>query len=494
MSAQGIRAGQAYVELTADGSSLNAGLAKAQARLKKFGADVRQAGTSVGLAGAALIAPFAASVAKFISTARDGKLAGGDLAKAVDLSTAINQTKNSILGLEVAVGSDLAPTLTTMAKALTGVIDSTKQWIRENPGAATAVGLVAASVAGLGTALFGLGVAIQIASFAFGGLAIAGSAAMGALLSPITLTSAAVAGLGYLLTTHTETGAAGLRMLSDGFETLRSDATLAWGGIGDALASGDLGLAAQIGLKLVEVEFKRSFNFLQEFTYAFLVGIMKGFITLGANIAKIMVGIEATIAEAMEKAKIAAEVRQVEQDSAIAYLLSAAGEKTGILPQGTTGQTLAATDANINAAKAAAEIKRAGVDGSAARAVADIVAQAAEMKQTLTDGLSEVITENDGSIQALRAQLEALRGKAATAREAMERENKRRGDEYRAQLAPAASSKADVFGTFSTAASFGIGLGATAQDRTAKATEQAAKELKEINGKFDRLTGATFSP
>lgn len=494
MSAQGIRAGKAYVELYADGSSLNAGLAAAQARLKKFGADLRQAGTSIGLAGGAMMAPFVASVAKFIGAARDGKLAGADLAKAVDLSTAINQTKNSILGLEVAIGSDLAPTLTVVARALNGVIDATKKWVRENPGAATAVAILAAGVAGLGIALVGLGVATQIASFAFGGLAIAGSAAMSVITSPILLATAAVAGLGYALVTYTDTGADGLRMLGGEFENLRSDATDAWAGIGDALASGDLGLAAKIGMQFVRMEFTRSLNFLKEFTFAFLVGIQKGFITLGANIAKIMVGIEASISEAMQKAKIAAEVRQVEQDSAIAWLMSATGEGVGLLPKGTTDQTLQATDQNINAANATAAAKRAGIDGMASRAVADVIQQADDMKQALTDGLADVIADDDASIQALRDQMDQLRNTARTAREAMERENERRGNDFKAQLAPAATNKADVFGTFSTAAAFGIGLGATAQDRTAKATEQAAKELKEMNGKFDKITTATFAP
>ncbi len=45
------------------------------------------------------------------------------------------------------------------------------------------------------------------------------------------------------------------------------------------------------------------------------------------------------------------------------------------------------------------------------------------MKQALTDGLANVITENDGSIQSLRDQLETLRGTAKAERLAKERDN-----------------------------------------------------------------------
>lgn len=494
MSTQGIRAGRAFVELFADGRPLNAALTAAAQRLRQFGSQVRAAGIAMSLAGAALMAPFAASIKAYIDAARDGKLAGADLAKAVDLQTAINGTKNAILGLEVAIGSDLAPALTTIAKLLTNTINNVKAWVRANPGAAASIGFVSAAVAGLGIALVGLGVTIQIISFALAGLGAAGSMALGALISPAFLAAAAVAGLGYVLTTQTEAGRDGLRMLGDDFGALADDATAAWGGISDAMASGDLGLAAQIALKLVQMEFTRAWNFVKEITLSLLVGIQKGFIYAGEAIATAFASVADFIVGAFQRVAGALEEIHAKAVGVLSVAMSAAGEGVGLLPEGTTDQTFKAADINITGIQQDNAASAKGRADAAAKRIADIEAQAEEMRGALTDGLANVITENDGALVEMRAQLDELRNTARAAREGMEREAAKRGDALQEQLAPARGAKADIFGTFSAAASFGIGIGSTAADRTAKASEQAAKELKEINSKFDKMTAATFVP
>ena len=493
-NAQGIRAGRAYVELFADGRALAAGLTAAGQRLRQFGSQVRAAGVAMGLAGAALMAPFAASIKAYIDAARDGKLAGADLAKAVDLQSAINGTKNAILGLEVAIGSDLAPALTSLAKMLTGAVDSVKAWTRANPGAAATIGLVSAAVAGLGITLVGLGITIQIASFAFAGLGAAGSTAMAALLSPITLAAAAVAGLGYVLTTQTEIGRDGLRLLGEEFGALADDAKAAWSGIGDAMASGDLGLAAQIALKLVQMEFTRAWQFIKELTLALLVGMQKEFVNSGERIAIAFASVADFIVGTFQKVLGVIEEVHAKAVGVLGVAMSAAGEGVGLLPEGTTNQAFLGADANITGIQQDNAASAKGRADAAAKRIADIEAQANEMRGALTDGLANVITENDGAIAEMRAQLDELRNTARTAREGMEREAAKRGDAIKEQMAPAGNAKADVFGTFSAAASFGIGIGSTAADRTAKASEQAAKELKEINGKFDKMTSATSIP
>lgn len=493
-NAQGIRAGRAYVELFADGRALAAGLTAAGQRLRQFGAQVRAAGVAMGLAGAALMAPFAASVKAYIDAARDGKLAGADLAKAVDLQTAINGAKNAILGLEVAIGSDLAPALTTVAKLITSTVDKVKEWVRANPGAAATIGLVSAAVAGLGIALVGLGVTIQITAFAFAGLGAAASASLGALISPAFLASAAVAGLGYAIATHTETGRQGLAILGDGFAKVADDATAAWGGIGDAMASGDLGLAAQIALKLVQMEFTRAWNFIKELTIALLVGMQKGFIDSGERIAIAFQSVANFIVGVLQRVIAKANEAQTLASGALGVGIAKIGEGVGVLPEGTTRIASDTVIANLDAITAENTANLAAQQEAAAKRIADIEAQANDMRGALTDGLANVIVENDGAIAEMRAQLDQLRGTARTAREAMEREAKKRGDAIKEQINPDINAKADVFGTFSAAASFGIGIGSTAADRTAKAAEEIARNTRETNQKFDKLTGVTFAP
>ena len=70
-TAQGIRAGKAFVELFADDSRLVRGLRRAEKKVKAFGDLVRKLGLKTTAVGSAMIAPLAAS-AKLFSTYGDG--------------------------------------------------------------------------------------------------------------------------------------------------------------------------------------------------------------------------------------------------------------------------------------------------------------------------------------------------------------------------------------------------------------------------------------
>jgi hypothetical protein len=67
-SAQGIRAGRAYVELYADQRKLAQGLDQASAKLKGWAAGIAGVGAAVAAAGALLTAPFVAAVKTFVDT------------------------------------------------------------------------------------------------------------------------------------------------------------------------------------------------------------------------------------------------------------------------------------------------------------------------------------------------------------------------------------------------------------------------------------------
>ncbi|QKK08479.1 MAG: phage tail tape measure protein [Planctomycetota bacterium] len=163
------------------------------------------------------------------------------------------------------VGSALAPTVIDLTNAVVRAVVTATQWVRENKALVVTVAKVAAGVAAAGIAIIGLGLLIAGVGAVFGLLAGAVGAvgtaigfigtALGALLSPIGLVVAAVVGLG--------TGAAGLvgrlearrlAWLRDQFGRLREFVGKVIGGIADALAAGDITLAAEIlwlSLKLV---------------------------------------------------------------------------------------------------------------------------------------------------------------------------------------------------------------------------------------------------
>lgn len=93
-SAGGIRAGQAYVELTADDSRLRAGLAAAQSRLAAWGAQVRKVGLAVFAAGAGIVAPLIAAAKQWAS--------GGDAL--LKLATRTGMTVELLSQLRYAAG------------------------------------------------------------------------------------------------------------------------------------------------------------------------------------------------------------------------------------------------------------------------------------------------------------------------------------------------------------------------------------------------------
>ena len=77
MSAQGIRAGRAYVELGTNDSRLSAGLKAAQDKLKSFGTNVSIAGGAMVGAGAAVLGPMIGATAVFAAS-------GDELSKMAD--------------------------------------------------------------------------------------------------------------------------------------------------------------------------------------------------------------------------------------------------------------------------------------------------------------------------------------------------------------------------------------------------------------------------
>ncbi|MBX3751934.1 MAG: hypothetical protein KF897_17785, partial [Opitutaceae bacterium] len=155
-----------------------------------------------------------------------------------------------------AIGGALAPTIKDLSLRITRVIVAATDWIKRNREVVVWALKVAAGVVVVGAALIGLGVAISGVGAAMGVLASVVSgigaafglvgAALGALLSPIGLVVAAVVGLGAALLITSGAGGAALEWLGEQFTRLRDWATKVIGGISDALAAGDIALAAEI--------------------------------------------------------------------------------------------------------------------------------------------------------------------------------------------------------------------------------------------------------
>jgi TP901 family phage tail tape measure protein len=151
--------------------------------------------------------------------------------------------------------------------------------LSKNQSLVRSAALVIAGIAAVGMILMTTGVAAQAVAFIFGGLSgiITGSVGvigtlltvLGALLSPMGLVIVAAAGIGIAILSMTDIASKTLNWLSDRFNDLKDRALIAWQGIRDALASGDLSLAAKILWQALKVEWQRGIYQIESLWYSF---------------------------------------------------------------------------------------------------------------------------------------------------------------------------------------------------------------------------------
>lgn len=164
------------------------------------------------------------------------------------------------------IGSALAPTIIDVSKRITAVVVSARAWIDQNKELVTTILLVGVGVAAAGASLIafgllfsglasGIGAFLAIASGVGTALSAIGTVAA-AILSPIGLVVAAIAGLGAAALVYSGAAGEALEWLRDQFGRLGDFAKSVFGGIRDALSAGDIGLAAEILWKSLEVAWR----------------------------------------------------------------------------------------------------------------------------------------------------------------------------------------------------------------------------------------------
>ncbi len=154
------------------------------------------------------------------------------------------------------VGSALVPVLSDASKRIVDVTTRAGKWIKQNKRLVVTIFKFAVAAAAAGGALVVIGASISLLGSILGGLASiitgAGTAigmlgtVLAALLSPIGLVITAVVSLGAYILVATGAGARALGWLGKKFGELKADALKAYQGIADALAAGDISLAARI--------------------------------------------------------------------------------------------------------------------------------------------------------------------------------------------------------------------------------------------------------
>lgn len=419
-----------------------------------------------------------------------------------------------------AIGAALAPLLQDLATSAIRIAKVTADWIRENKALIVTVFEIAAGVAAggaalvvLGTLISGVGAAFGVAASVITGvgtvLGVVGTV-IGALLSPIGLVTAAVVGLGAYLFYMSGAGSQVLGWLADTFQTLKDDALAAWQGIRDALAAGDLALAAKILWLTLKMEWQKGIAFLQEHWIAFkefflslasdaFYGAVSFLIDAWAGLQVAWVETTAFLADAwtvftssltkgwstaqnfiskgvLRLMKLFDSELDVE---AASQILDEDLQRQTAATDRQTQQTIGERDRRRQEQRTQIETERQGAQSEVARmAEEDRLARERQNAADLTatgDALAEARKEWEATLH------EAAQKRANVEANTPERTRRAQGelagmDDLLSQLA---EERVSTQGTFNAAAVRGFG-GGSAADRTAKATEETAKNTKRL--------------
>ncbi|MBL9150306.1 MAG: hypothetical protein JNM94_16575 [Phycisphaerae bacterium] len=476
-----------------------------------------------GRAGAELVpllAEGASGIGELRKQARDFgiSVSGADAKAAGVLNDTLNLLSRAARGASLQIGAALAPAVTDLAERTARIVAATTAWIRANRDSVVWIAKTILLVGAAGIALVGLGLTISLLGTALGGIATAFGLAVKAVLavkiaflalaSPIGIVAVALTGGVAAILYYTGAGGAALEWLRDRFGELRERVTAVLGAIGDALAAGDLALAARVAWLAIKAEWVRGTNFLQdkwaEFKAWFLTAWSE---TVG--------GIEIFAAEIWNSFEVAAA-------EAFAFVSRAWSATTGFFRsawESVTGfiadrilEVMGLFDESLDVDAAKAERKRtddatlAGVEKARAEEEARIAARLASRRSAaenrladrrdaigegLVDDQKRITGARDKALADSAAELasaqEELRKAIEEARRARAAGSDEAGSPGTPSLADAlagldgARAKSEVRGTFSAAAIQSLQAGAGgAIDRIARATEDTAKNVKRL--------------
>ena len=222
-----------------------------------------------GQAAALKLAGVNANFAEMSGKIHDSEGAAKSAADTMDsgIGGAARRLMSALEGIAIAIGEAVAPMLETLAEKLGEVAGWLTKVVEKNKGFIQGVLIAIGVIAGVGSVLVVAGVAaaalnavIGVAITVWGLLGTAISLVgtlIGALLSPIGLVIAAVALLSSFFIDWGGVASDVTSKAGDEWNTFRKRAVGAWGGIRDAIAAGDLGLAFKIVTLFLKSEWLR---------------------------------------------------------------------------------------------------------------------------------------------------------------------------------------------------------------------------------------------
>jgi hypothetical protein len=421
------------------------------------------------------------------------------------------------------IGGALAPLLKDIAERITRIIVSATAWIEANRETvvwalkvAAAVAVAGVAIIALGYIISGIGATLGIVAGVIGGIGTAFSligSAIAAILSPVGLAIAAIVALGGVLIVTTGAGGEALAWLGEQFTRLRDWVTKVVGGISDALAAGDIALAAEIlwlSLKVVWQQGVAALNKVwleaKEFFVSTAYGMWYGALAAAETVfhALEVAWIETTAFLSKTWTNFTTGFQQV-WESASSWVAKRMLEIQGLFDSGL----------DVDAAKRAVddqlETRLAELESAAQRQVAEREGQraaerdqAAALHEATLAGIGRDFEEAQAALKAnteaglveSQAALDAAKQKLADAieqaRQKREAADAERGpgrsprdlmaefEDRLAGLGEVIGKGISVRGTFNARAAQGLESDGGAAERTARATEQTAKHTKRL--------------
>lgn len=418
------------------------------------------------------------------------------------------------------IGSTLAPLLTQAAETITRVTKTVADWIAQNKDLVVTVFKIGVAVLAGGAALVVLGTAISAIGTALGAMAtvITGiGAAIGmlgsmlaAILTPIGLVVAGIAALATYLLYATGAGSAALQWLSDRFTELKDTALAAWQGIGDALAAGDLSLAAKILWLTLKMEWQKGVNWLQEKWIGFKEYFLSVWTEAVFGLSRIMTnawaGLQSVWTETVAAMSTAWTVFASGAVSAwkgaqnfiakgIVHLMGMLDDSVDV--EGTLAVLQEDFQRDQQTRQRETNQKLSGIEADRQRRQTEIEQQRTGTLDVLEEDRKRAhadrqrqfdadLKESEDALAAARKEWEDALAEAAKKRAAKEAEGGPEGMKQAEadlsgldELIDTTQKKVDVSGTFNPFAVRGLGADSLAE-RTAKASEQIAANTKRL--------------
>ncbi|MEW6199806.1 MAG: hypothetical protein AB1601_14230 [Planctomycetota bacterium] len=431
------------------------------------------------------------------------------------------------------IGAAVAPTLIDLANRATRVVVVVTNWLTQNKALIVTVLKVAAAVTAVGVALIAAGTLISGIGAVFGWLAAvvtgigaafgAIATALAAMLSPIGLVITAALALGTALLVVSGAGADALTWLGEQFGRLRDTVYKVMGGIADALAAGDITLAAQIlwlSLKLAWQQGVAALNKAwleaKRFFLSTAYGMWYGALAAAEIVfhALEVAWIETTAFLSKTWTSFTSGFQQA-WNSAINWTTKRLLELWGLFDETLDVEAakqmadddLSSMNAEIDRQRdAALQAREAQRQAERDRAKGIHEGTLEQIGRQDQDAQRQLDQETDARVRETQRQLEdarkALDDAVAEARRKREAADKEGGGPRRTPGDPLAglddllsgvgnllAQKISVTGTFNPLAAAGLG-GGDAVERTARATEETARHTKRLAESAGRLTFA----